>query len=174
MKSIHTILANKAISEYFEKNSTKNIESEDIPDILKQKKSCFVTLKTPDGKLRGCIGTLEPRYDNLYKEIIKNAISSAFNDYRFSPLTLKEFKTIIITVEVLSPLEEIFDINLLNPKIYGAVISDFFGRRGVLLPDIEGVDTIEQQIKIIKRKAGIIQETNNGLTFFRFKSEKFD
>jgi AmmeMemoRadiSam system protein A len=174
MKFIHPKIAYGAISEYFESTSTKKIESQDIPDILKPKKSCFVTLKTSDDKLRGCIGTLEPRYDNLYKEIIKNAISSAFNDHRFSPLSRVEFKTIKITVEVLSILEEINDIKQLNPKIFGAVISDNYGRRGVLLPDIEGVDTVEQQIEIIKRKAGILQESNKGLSFFRFQSEKFD
>jgi hypothetical protein len=173
METLHTLIAQKAILEYFDKKSTKQIENESVPNELNQRKACFVTLKTSDNALRGCIGTLEPRYDNLYSEIIKNSISSAFFDYRFSPLTKKEFQTISISVEVLSPLESVSGPQHLNPKVYGAVISDASGKRGVLLPDIEGVDTVAEQIRIIKRKAGIIQDNNDGLSFFRFTTEKF-
>ncbi len=173
MKTIHSRLAFNAINEYIQNKSTNIIENEYIPIELSSKKACFVTLKTFDNNLRGCIGTLTPRYRNLYTEIIKNAISSAFFDHRFPPLTLKEIYEIIITVEVLGEIEPIDDIKLLDPKIYGAVIADPYGNKGVLLPDIEGVDTVEDQIKIIKRKAGITQVNNSGLSFYRFKSEKF-
>ncbi len=173
MNSIHIKTAHRAINEYLDYNSTQKIESEKIPLLLLKKESCFVTLKLPGNKLRGCIGTLEPVYENLFKEIIKNAVSSAFRDYRFTPLTKSEFLEVKISVEVLSPLEKIDNIELLNPEIYGAVISDKFGRRGVLLPGIEGIDTVEDQIRIIKKKAGITQESNFGLDFFRFKTEKF-
>jgi len=173
METFHTLIAQKAILEYFEKNSTNHIENENVPNELNQRKACFVTLKTSDNALRGCIGTLEPRYENLYTEIIKNAIASAFFDYRFSPLTKKEFQNICITVEVLSPLESVPGTEHLNPKLYGAVITDASGKRGVLLPEIEGVDTVAEQIRIIKRKAGIFQDSNVGLSFFRFTTEKF-
>ncbi len=94
-------------------------------------------------------------------------------DYRFNPLTPEELEKIKISVEVLYPPEKINDISQLNPKKYGAIITDSNGRKGVLLPNIEGIDTVEEQIKIIKRKAGITQKSNNGLIFHRFKTDKF-
>ncbi len=172
-KSIHTTIALKAIREFLKTGTTRQIENSDIPKELSLKAACFVTLKTDSDKLRGCIGTLSPVYKNLYIEIIKNAVASASRDYRFSPVTLNELRNIKLSVEVLYPPEKIDDISLLNPKIFGAIISDKSGRKGVLLPDIEGVDTVENQIKIIKRKAGIVQTSNKGLTFYRFKTDKF-
>ena len=172
-KSIHTKIAYKAIKEYLYTGTTKKIESEKIPEQLKIKAACFVTLKTEDGKLRGCIGTLHPVYKNLYTEIIKNAVASAVRDYRFDPVTADELDTLKISVEVLQTPERISGPEDLNPEKYGAIISDMQGRRGVLLPGIEGVDTPEEQIRIIKRKAGIFQKSNNGLIFHRFKTEKY-
>ncbi len=172
-ESIHTKTAFNAIQEFLTTNSTQKIESQDIPAILSKKSACFVTLKTSENRLRGCIGTLTPVYKNLFTEIIKNAVASAVRDYRFNPLTIDELNDIRITTEVLYPPEKIEDISLLNPEIYGAIISDITGKRGVLLPGIEGVNTIEEQIKIIKRKANIIQKSNDNLTFYRFKTEKF-
>ncbi|MCF6184965.1 MAG: AmmeMemoRadiSam system protein A [Bacteroidales bacterium] len=171
--SIHTNVAFSAIKEFLITNSTQRIENKKVPNELSYKAACFVTLKTDIDKLRGCIGTLKPVYKNLYTEIIKNAVASAFRDNRFYPLTSEELNSIIITVEVLFPPEKIEDISMLNPKIYGAIVSDKFGRRGVLLPGIEGIDTVENQIQIIKHKANIIQKTNTNLTFYRFKTEKF-
>lgn len=172
-KSKHTEIAYIAIKEFLLTGTTKKIESEKVPRELSQKASCFVTLKTEDGNLRGCIGTLQPVYKNLYTEIIKNAVSSAVRDYRFDPVTINELDSLQITVEVLYPPELISGPEQLNPKIYGAIIADMHGRRGVLLPDIEGIDTVEEQIRIIKRKAGIYQKDNKGLVFHRFKTEKF-
>ena len=172
-QSIYTKTAFKAIKEFLKTGSTQFIENQEIPKDFLIKAACFVTLKTDTNKLRGCIGTLNPVYRNLYTEIIRNAVASATRDYRFTPLTLSELKHIKLSVEVLNPPEEIDDIGLLNPKIYGAIISDNTGNRGVLLPDIEGINTVEEQIKIIKRKAGISQNSNKGLTFYRFKTEKY-
>ncbi len=172
-QSIYTKTAFKAIKEYIQTGTSQLIENQIIPKDLLIKAACFVTLKTKKNKLRGCIGTLHPVYKNLYTEIIKNAVASAVRDYRFTPLTLNELKNIKLSVEVLYPPEEIDDLSLLDPKIYGAIISDKNGNKGVLLPDIEGIDSVEEQIKIIKRKAGIIQNSNQGLTFYRFKTEKY-
>ena len=91
----------------------------------------------------------------------------------FSKLKRKELNKISISVEVLSPPEEIFDINELDPKKYGAIVQDSSNNRGVLLPDIEGIETVEEQIRIIKRKAGIDQNTENDLRYFRFKTKKY-
>ncbi|RLD52293.1 MAG: AmmeMemoRadiSam system protein A [Bacteroidetes bacterium] len=172
-QSTYTKTAFKAIKEFLKTGTTRFIENQEIPKELLIKAACFVTLKTDTNKLRGCIGTLNPVYRNLYTEIIKNAVASAVRDYRFTPLTLNELKKIKLSVEVLYPPEEIDDLSLLNPKIYGAIISDNAGNRGVLLPNIEGIDTVEEQIKIIKRKAGIFQTSNEGLIFHRFKTDKY-
>lgn len=172
-KSIYTKIALQAIEEYLNKKTTLNTENQDIPNELLAIRSCFVTLKTDAGKLRGCIGTIKPKYKNLFTEIIRNAVSSAFFDNRFSKLKLKEFDKITLSVEVLSPPEEIFDLNELDPRKYGAIVQDNTYSRGILLPDIEGIDTVEEQIRIIKRKAGIDQDVNTGLRYFRFETQKY-
>ncbi|NPA67390.1 MAG: AmmeMemoRadiSam system protein A [Chlorobi bacterium] len=172
-KSLHTKTAYAAIKEYLQTGMTQNVERQKIPEELSEKAACFVTLKTDTNNLRGCIGTIQPVYENLYTEIIKNAVSSAVKDYRFEKVTPEELETLNITVEVLYPPEKTDDISVFNPKTYGMIITDKHGRRGVLLPGIEGVDTVEEQIRIIKRKAGITQKSNEGLTFYRFKTKKF-
>ena len=172
-KSIHTKIAYRAISEFLINSNTKIVNNQPIPLKLKERRSCFVTLKIGKNKLRGCIGTIKPVYKNLHKEIINNAVSSAFFDNRFDKLKIDELNKILITVEVLSPPEQINDISLLDPNKYGAIISDQFNRRGVLLPNIEGIKTVQEQIKIIKRKAGILQTGLDNLNIYRFKTEKF-
>jgi len=172
-QSIHTTIALKAIKEYLETGTTKQIENSEVPKKLSIKAACFVTLKSNTNKLRGCIGTLKPAYKNLFLEIIKNSVASATRDYRFSPLQKSDLNKIKLSVEVLYPPEKIKDISYLNPKIYGAIVSDRLGNKGVLLPDIDGIDSVEEQINIIKRKAGIIQTSNEGLVFYRFKTDKF-
>lgn len=172
-ESIHTEIAFNAIKEFLTKSNTNTIKKQAVPLILKKHHSCFVTLKTDKNKLRGCIGTIKPIYKNLYLEIINNAVSSAFFDNRFDKLKIDELTKIKISVEVLSPPELINNISLLNPKKYGAIISDKYNRRGVLLPNIEGINTIDEQIKIIKRKAGILQNGLDNLSIYRFKTEKF-
>ena len=172
-KSIHTKIAYRAIKEFLTNGNTRNIKNQIVPLILKDRCSCFVTLKTDTNKLRGCIGTIKPAYKNLYLEIINNAISSAFFDNRFDKLKNDELNKILITVEVLYPPELINDVSLLDPIKYGAIISDQHSRRGVLLPDIAEIDTVEEQIRIIKRKAGILQNGLENLNIYRFKTEKF-
>jgi len=172
-ESIYTETAFKAIKEYLKTHSINTVKNQEVPILLAKKSSCFVTLKTDKKKLRGCIGTIKPIYKNLYLEIINNAVSAAFYDNRFEKLKKNELSKIVISVEVLSPPELINDISLLNPKIYGAIISDNYNRRGVLLPNIEGVDTVKEQIRIIKRKAGIFQDNVNNLKIYRFNTEKF-
>jgi len=120
---------------------------------LMVKKSCFVTLHKGNS-LRGCIGTLIPYRENLLNEIRGNAISAAFNDPRFEPLKKDELEEIEISVDVLSPLEDVVNENELDPKKYGVLVSDGISQ-GVLLPDLEGIDSVKQQIDIAMSKAGI-------------------
>lgn len=114
----------------------------------------FVTLYEDD-QLRGCIGELEARYDNLVAETMDRAVAAAFEDPRFPPLRPEELDRCRIEVSVLGPLEPVRSLDELDPHRYGIVVADRMGRRAVLLPDIRGVDTVAQQVEIARRKAGI-------------------
>ena len=172
-KSIHTKTAFVAISEYLKTGNVLMNEKKEIPKELAGKNACFVTLRSGNGDLRGCIGTLSPVYENLYTEIVKNAISSAVRDSRFSKLTIRELNDISLSVEVLSEPELVQNNEQLDPRKYGLIISDGSYRRGVLLPDIEGVDTVTEQIRIVKQKAGIYEIKNDNLEFYRFTTDRF-
>lgn len=114
---------------------------------------CFVSLYTASGDLRGCIGTLEPTSLSIAFEITKNASAAALEDPRFMPVKLEELPNLRISVDVLSNLEEA-SLEELNPRIYGIEVRSG-NRRGVLLPDLHGVDTVQQQLSIARQKAGI-------------------
>ena len=114
--------------------------------------ACFVSLKK-HGELRGCIGTLEPAETDLGAEIARNARSAAFYDPRFERVRADELATLTCSVDVLSPSEPCVAADL-DPAVYGVIVSAGL-RRGVLLPDLQGVDTVEQQVDIARQKAGI-------------------
>jgi len=114
--------------------------------------ACFVSLKKHGG-LRGCIGTLEPTELDLGREIARNAASSAFHDPRFPAVAADELEALVCSVDVLSP-GEACELADLDPAVYGVVVCTD-SRRGVLLPDLEGVETVEQQVGIALQKAGI-------------------
>lgn len=129
----------------------------------------FVSLKK-QGKLRGCIGTFEPVRRNLAAEITANAVSAATRDPRFPPVRADELPELDITVDLLSPLEKVSSESELNPKIYGVFIRSGH-RTGLLLPDLDGVDTVEEQIGIVRQKAGISRTEPAEL--FRFKVSRY-
>lgn len=131
---------------------------------------CFVSLKTPDGELRGCIGTIDPARDTLVEEVIANAISAATADPRFQPVTVEELSNLRYSVDVLYPPEEAVMENL-DPAMYGVIVEDADGRRGLLLPDIPGIDDAEQQVEIASRKAGISR--GEPIKLWRFRVERF-
>ena len=139
--------------------------------LLAARAPCFVCLKTRDGELRGCIGTIEPSRDTLAQEIVANAISAATNDPRFDAVRETELAQLTYSVDVLLPAEPAA-MEELDPSIYGVIVEDEDeSRRGLLLPDIPGVDTAHQQVEIAKRKAGISPETPVKLS--RFKVERY-
>jgi len=139
--------------------------------LLAARAPCFVCLKTRDGELRGCIGTIEPSRDTLAQEIVANAISAATNDPRFDAVRETELAQLTYSVDVLLPAEPAA-MEELDPSIYGVIVEDEDeSRRGLLLPDIPGVDTARQQVEIAKRKAGISPETPVKLS--RFKVERY-
>ncbi|HEX5876642.1 MAG TPA: AmmeMemoRadiSam system protein A [Pyrinomonadaceae bacterium] len=139
--------------------------------LLGTRAPCFVSLKTLEGELRGCIGTIEPARDTLAQEIVANAISAAMNDPRFDPVTKDELSNLRYSVDVLFPSEPAVLADL-DPRIYGVIVEDESGsRRGLLLPAIPGVDNAEQQVEIAARKAGIGKDEPIKLS--RFKVERF-
>ena len=127
---------------------------ENLPDILtKTRAGVFVSIKK-NGQLRGCIGTIEPTQNNIAQEIMRNAISSGIHDSRFSPVRKDELENLVYSVDVLSPAEQIGDKNMLDVKRYGVIVTS--GRkRGLLLPNLDGVDTVDEQLSIACQKAGI-------------------
>jgi AmmeMemoRadiSam system protein A len=137
--------------------------------MINQKAGVFVSLKK-NGNLRGCIGTFMSTQENIAKEIIKNAISVAIDDPRFSPVTASELGDLTISVDVLSPPEEISDISELDPKKYGVIVSSGY-RKGLLLPDLEGVDTAGEQVDITRRKAGIYPDEK--VKLYRFEVKRY-
>jgi len=117
--------------------------------------ACFVSLHEIRGKLRGCMGTLEAGEPSLAQEILHNAVAACSRDRRFPPVRPEELAGLQIGVDVLSPLEPIPGPEHLDPRRFGVVVETPNGRRGVLLPDLEGVDTVERQLVVVCRKAGI-------------------
>ena len=140
-------------------------------ELLSSRAPCFVSLKTLDGELRGCIGTIEPAKESLAQEIIANAISAAINDPRFEPVSENELAHLRYSVDVLLPAEEtVFE--KLDPAVFGVIVEEeTTSRRGLLLPDISGVETADQQVEIALRKAGIPRDTP--VKLWRFKVDRF-
>lgn len=139
------------------------------PELLRRRAGAFVTLHRTDGSLRGCIGTFEPVRENLALEIRDNAIAAATRDPRFEPVSPHELDDIVVHVDVLSPHEPVKSVAELDPKKYGIIVQKGW-RRGLLLPDIDGVDTVEEQIRIAKMKAGIYDDH---FEIFRFTVERY-
>ena len=124
-----------------------------IPDMLTRQAGAFVSIHL-DGELRGCIGTIAAVQKDLSQEIMHNAISACSQDPRFMPVTEEELPFLDYSVDILGDAEDIDSPDQLDVKHYGVIVS-YRGKRGLLLPDLEGVDTVEEQIRIAKRKAGI-------------------
>ncbi|MBC7959510.1 MAG: AmmeMemoRadiSam system protein A [Vallitaleaceae bacterium] len=165
-------LARKTIENYIHKSKRLQISeikehfSQAFLEVTENKKSgIFVSLHKA-GALRGCIGTILPVKDNILNEIIDNAISACSSDPRFDPVEEGELSELDIKVDVLSELEQISSQNELDVQKYGIVVEQG-NKRGLLLPNLEGVDSIEQQIEIAMKKAGI--KNNQNLKMYRFE-----
>ena len=140
--------------------------------LLNQKLSCFVCIKTTSRELRGCIGTIEPEKNNLAVEIITNAVNAATRDPRFMPVCDTELPFLCYSVDVLEQLEPA-QFTDLDPAMFGVVVVDELGlRRGLLLPNIDGIKTAGQQVHVAARKAGI--NFNEPLILYRFRTRRFN
>ncbi|MCX7614297.1 MAG: AmmeMemoRadiSam system protein A [Clostridiales bacterium] len=139
-------------------------------ELLLRRAGVFVSLKK-DGRLRGCIGTITPLTSCVADEIIRNAISAATEDPRFEPVTKEELPFLVYSVDVLDEAEPVSSIKELDVKRYGVIVTSG-KRRGLLLPNLEGVDTEEQQVQIALQKAGILQGENYQIERFEVVRHK--
>ena len=139
----------------------------DLPaELLDRRAGVFVSLHR-EGRLRGCIGTIRPVRGSIAEEIAANAVSAATEDPRFPPVGPEELESLEISVDVLSAPEEISSRAELDVKRYGVIVSKG-SRSGLLLPDLDGVDTVDEQVSIALRKAGI-PERERGVRLERFE-----
>lgn len=130
---------------------------------------CFVSIKK-NGDLRGCIGTVAATTASLEEEIARNAVAACTEDPRFPPVATDELPSLSVSVDVLGPSEPVSEFADLDPKKYGVIVTSGF-RRGLLLPDLEGVDTVEAQIGIACRKGGI--DPKGKISVERFTVDRF-
>lgn len=147
-------LAVKTIQEWVLHHRRPSLP-EDLPnEMMKDRAGVFVSIHKL-GSLRGCIGTISPVRSSIAKEIIENGISACSRDPRFEPVTAEELPYLEVSVDVLNEPEPIDGPEDLDVKRYGVIVSSEDGRRGLLLPNLEGVNTVEEQIDIARSKGGI-------------------
>jgi MEMO1 family protein len=128
----------------------------DPEGVLGGRAGVFVTLRKSDGQLRGCVGTIEAAYSNVAEEIVQNAISAATRDPRFPPVSASELSDLKYGVDVLSIPEPARGPEDLDPAVYGVIVEALDGRRrGLLLPRVDGIDTVQAQWLAVHSKAGI-------------------
>ena len=156
----------RASAEYFVKNGRVMELPDWVPDELLNKKSGAFVSVHKFGSLRGCIGTISSTQKNLALEIIQNAVSAVSSDPRFDSVKEDELKYLDINVDVLGESEKIKSEAELDVKRYGVIVQSGY-KRGLLLPDLDGVDTVEQQISIARRKGGIAP--GEKVDLFRFE-----
>lgn len=125
----------------------------DAPDEFQKRAGVFVSIKK-HGNLRGCIGTVEPYQASVVEEVMANAISAGFNDPRFQPVSSEELNDLEYSVDVLQPPEPIQGLEELDPAKYGVIVRSGH-KSGLLLPNLEGIDTAKEQVEIARQKAGI-------------------
>jgi len=156
MPNLHPLvqLVKETIENYVRHGKTITAPEELTPE-MERRAGTFVSIHK-HGMLRGCIGTIEPTQTNVAQEVIQNAISAATQDPRFPPIVSEELADLDIKVDVLGEPEPVESLEELDPRRYGVIVkSTRDWRKGLLLPDLEGVDTVEYQVDVARLKAGI-------------------
>lgn len=159
-------LARETIESYI-RDGVKPSLPDDLPkDMTDRRAGAFVSIHK-EGRLRGCIGTISGVYSCVGEEIIENAISASTRDPRFDPIKAHELPWLSINVDILSDAEDIESKDQLDVKKYGVIVTKG-SRRGLLLPNLDGVDTVDEQVSIALRKAGL-SENEKGYSLQRFE-----
>lgn len=162
-------LAKKAVEE-FVRNGARIEPPAGTEGLMARKAGAFVSLKK-GGRLRGCIGTIEPTAENVAAEVIRNAVHSATEDRRFQPVLEEELGELEYSVDVLTEPEDIGGPEELDASKYGVIVAKGY-RRGLLLPDLEGVDSVQEQLRIACQKAGI-EPGEEGIKMQRFEVKRY-
>ena len=162
-------LAKDTVELYIREGKITEVRENDLPPEFKQRAGVFICLKIK-GNLRGCIGTFQPEEPTIAHETVRNAISAATCDPRFECVRAEELEEIEYTVDVLTPPEKVASKDELDPRKYGVIVKAG-GRRGLLLPDLEGVDTVDHQVSIAMQKAGILP--GPPVELFRFEVKRY-
>ncbi len=168
-KEVHPIvkLAKDTVESYVREG--KIAQPKELTAEMSERAGVFVSIHK-HGQLRGCIGTFEPTKANVAEEIMANAVSSATRDPRFPPVAASELDDLEYNVDILTEPEPVEDKSQLDAKRYGVIVESGF-QRGLLLPDLEGVDSVERQIEICRLKAGIAAD--QPVTLHRFQVRRF-
>jgi AmmeMemoRadiSam system protein A len=153
MPDEYTMLAQKSLEHTVRTGDELAMPADLSSELLNREAGVFVSLHRGD-ELRGCIGTIAPTTQSIAQEIAQNAVSAGLSDPRFPPITVDELAVLSYKVDVLGEPESIDSIDELDPKRYGVIVTSGW-KRGLLLPDLEGIDTAEKQVDIARRKAGI-------------------
>jgi len=173
MSNAHPLvkLARDTIDSYVRQNKVADAPpAEELTPEMKQTAGVFVSIKKK-GQLRGCIGTIDPTEANVAQEVMRNAISAATRDPRFPPVSPEELDDLDISVDVLTAPEPIESVDQLDPKRYGLIVQSVENpyKRGLLLPDLPGIATAEEQFYHTRvYKAGITDE-NEPIQMYRFE-----
>jgi AmmeMemoRadiSam system protein A len=165
-------LARRTIELYITRKAVPNVPSDLPPDMLRPA-GAFVSIHR-HGELRGCIGTIQPTCDSVAEEIIQNAVSAATRDPRFPPIGRDELADLEVKVDVLCEPEEVHGLDELDPRRYGLIVQSEFQpwRRGLLLPDLEGIDTVEKQVYWTRYHKAGITDPNEPVRMFRFEVKR--
>lgn len=168
----YSALAKRALQHHLETGAILT-PPQDLPAaMLKKRAGVFVTIEKGE-ELRGCIGTFLPVCSNLAQEIIRNSIAAGTQDYRFSPVQREELDLLSFTVSLLSTPEKVDSLDDFDTRKYGMIMeSPLTKRRGLLLPNLPGVNTPDQQIEICRQKGGIGPDTEE-ITLYRFTVIKY-
>ena len=157
-EDVYVRLARNTLETYVKTGEVPKLPDDLPKEMLEERAGVFVTIKK-HGELRGCIGTFLPTKDNIAEEIQRNAISAGCEDPRFYPVRPEELHELTYSVDVLTKPEPVKSIDELDPKKYGVIVKKGY-KSGLLLPDLEGVDTVNQQLDIALAKAGIDPDEN--------------
>ncbi|MDR1196917.1 MAG: AmmeMemoRadiSam system protein A [Candidatus Nomurabacteria bacterium] len=169
--SDHVKLARQTVETYVQLDQVVQSPDKLFPSLSAKQAGVFVSIKKL-GELRGCIGTIEPTQPNIAQEIVANAINASTQDPRFEPIKPDELPYLSYSVDVLQPAESIDSPNQLDPKIYGVIVS-LGNKHGLLLPNLDGIDSAEDQIAIAMQKADIPPTARNQIKLQRFRVNRY-
>jgi AmmeMemoRadiSam system protein A len=175
MKESHplVVLARKTIETFLRENRRIEPPRELAPE-MQRRAGAFVTLHR-HGQLRGCIGTIQPTCSNVAEEVIENAIAAATRDPRFPPMRADELADLDVKVDVLGEAEPVESLEELDPRRYGLIVESQSQpwKRGLLLPDLEGIDTAEKQLYWTRYHKARITDPDEPIKMYRFEVKRY-